>query len=606
MTAWRVRVSDGTELCALRYLVDSGERPGPTLFSLDPYRNQSWQRSLNDDVAKWAAGAGCHFVVVDARGTGSSGGVAVDEYTDLELQDAFDVLETICSAPWSNGQILLYGFSYSGFVSLHLCSECHRLRNGSIAAALVFVASDDRLETDVHWWGGVKTVTDWTWYAAAMTAFNLLPPDEQQDGRQDVRTLVGRRYRPWNVNWLDKGDGRYWRTGSARFGRRRPITVPLLLYAGFHDLYTTAMLRVHQTAPNNILLVGQEGHAFPPNSALLFGWWLRAGPNWRGARMYCQPRSASPWLELAWCPHRVAVFQWAGGPEASGLIPNRIVCGPLLRYNLAGLRDDLVHQLDRAGLRLPVPAAGPFTWAGAPHVEIELADDATPDRFYLVAWLLSVNSLDNKHEIWSMGVAQRPSTFLGMMMSSRMTIPMSPVVVPPLPGREFRLYLTTSNLPNLLPQLWLRAGAIPVRSGRLTMPLATVRQAMPRSDMFPVLPAHQTPPDIQLLPTIERLVFRPEAGEFELITHQNDYPATTTTIRDCNDERLHLRVTPRWFSARFFNLSRTGQFRAETTTELSAHVDRCPPHTARFSVHGRVTRPPQVVALPIITRTFQL
>ena len=46
--------------------------------------------------------AGCR---VDVRGTGSSAGVALDEYTAAETQDGCDVVAWLAAQPWFNGSV---------------------------------------------------------------------------------------------------------------------------------------------------------------------------------------------------------------------------------------------------------------------------------------------------------------------------------------------------------------------------------------------------------------------------------------------------------------------------------------------------------------------
>ena len=45
-------------------------------------------------------------------GTGSSGGIAVDEYADDETRDGYEAVEWLAAQPWCDGQVGMWGISY--------------------------------------------------------------------------------------------------------------------------------------------------------------------------------------------------------------------------------------------------------------------------------------------------------------------------------------------------------------------------------------------------------------------------------------------------------------------------------------------------------------
>ena len=69
----------------------------PAILEMIPYGKDNWRR--NTDVAHgeyWAA-RGYAFCRLDVRGTGSSGGVALDEYTEAETLDGYDAVEWLAA-----------------------------------------------------------------------------------------------------------------------------------------------------------------------------------------------------------------------------------------------------------------------------------------------------------------------------------------------------------------------------------------------------------------------------------------------------------------------------------------------------------------------------
>ena len=199
---------------------------------------------------------------LDIRGTGSSGGIAVDEYTAEEHADICDVIAWLAAQEWSNGRVGMYGASWSGFNSLQVAC----LRPPALHAIAPIYASDDRYTDDVHYMGGVLKAVDLVDWVLYMVAGNALPP---------VPAVVGDGWReewerrleegePWLLRWLEEqADGPYWRHGSVRpdYGR---ISCPTMIVAGWADGYTNIVFRALRVArcPKRVLL-GPWGHGSP-------------------------------------------------------------------------------------------------------------------------------------------------------------------------------------------------------------------------------------------------------------------------------------------------------------------------------------------------------
>jgi uncharacterized protein len=99
----------GTPLCADLYL-PAGAGPFAPLLEALPYRKDDVTASYRESYAR-LVGAGFAVCRLDLRGTGSSGGLAIDEYPDVEREDIRAVIEWLAGQPWSTGRVGMFGTS---------------------------------------------------------------------------------------------------------------------------------------------------------------------------------------------------------------------------------------------------------------------------------------------------------------------------------------------------------------------------------------------------------------------------------------------------------------------------------------------------------------
>jgi putative CocE/NonD family hydrolase len=59
----------------------------------------------------------------DVRGTGTSEGISVDEYSREERTDLVTLISWLAEQDWCTGDVGMYGTSYSGFNSIHAAME---------------------------------------------------------------------------------------------------------------------------------------------------------------------------------------------------------------------------------------------------------------------------------------------------------------------------------------------------------------------------------------------------------------------------------------------------------------------------------------------------
>ena len=261
-----IKVRDGIQLAADIYMPPTVSGPFPALLEALPYRKDDLTASSHsDDYLRLASEGGFVVCRLDVRGTGSSEGLATDEYPLVELDDLTDVINWLATQPWSNGRVGMFGYSYSGFNSLQVACT----RPAALHAICAVYATDDRYTDDVHYMGGALRAIDLVDYCHYMTACNLLPP---------VPALFGDKWKsewqmrlneiqPWILTWLEQQhDGPYWRHGSLRPGYER-IQCPTMIVAGWADGYRNNTFRTFEALQcEKSLLIGPWSHSAPAHS----------------------------------------------------------------------------------------------------------------------------------------------------------------------------------------------------------------------------------------------------------------------------------------------------------------------------------------------------
>ncbi|MEP7060152.1 MAG: CocE/NonD family hydrolase [Actinomycetota bacterium] len=278
-----IQMTDGVRLAATLYFPDGdGSGPWPAILEALPYRKDDVTGSYRPEYARLADDG---YVVcrVDVRGTGTSEGIATDEYPALERTDMCAVIEWLATQEWSLGTVGMYGTSYSGFNSIQIAME----RPPALKAIIPIYATDDRYADDVHYFGGAFKQLDVIDYPTYMIAMNALPPVPALFG--DVwREEWERRFHqtePWLFTWLEhQRPDDYWQFGSLR-PNYDSIEAATMIVAGWADGYRNNTFRTFEalTAPKR-LIVGPWAHAATdtsipgPNIDLvpeMLKWWDR-------------------------------------------------------------------------------------------------------------------------------------------------------------------------------------------------------------------------------------------------------------------------------------------------------------------------------------------
>ena len=260
---------DGTALSANLWLPagepDTANARFPAILEMIPYGKDNWRR--NADIARgtYLASRGYALCRVDVRGTGSSGGVALDEYTETETRDGYDAVEWLAAQPWCTGAVGMWGISYGGFTSIQVA----KLRPPHLRAIVPIQATDDRYRTDVHYVGGCVTASELSQYAVSQVAMNAMPPDpayRPETWRADWLARLDVTP-PWLFEWLrQQHDGPYWRPGSLA-PDYDAIDAAILNIGGWMDSYVDAALRMQAacSAPSRTI-VGNWVHGLPSST----------------------------------------------------------------------------------------------------------------------------------------------------------------------------------------------------------------------------------------------------------------------------------------------------------------------------------------------------
>ena len=260
LNVW-IPVRDGIRLSATLYRPAEAGR-FPVIFRCDGYRKDMTRKGELRQTGRWFAERGYVFVLMDIRGTGDSEGIAVDEYSRQELEDAGDAIAWLAAQSWSSGAVGMWGKSYSGFNSI----QTAMLRPDHLRAIIAIYATDDRYTDDVHYWGGLRHVGATIPYPLKMLYTNLMPPNPAVHPEK-WRALWRQRIEaspPWALEWWrQQVDGPYWRHGSLRpnYGA---IDVPVFMVGGWRDGYTNSIPRMlaNLKAPCKAL-IGPWGHELP-------------------------------------------------------------------------------------------------------------------------------------------------------------------------------------------------------------------------------------------------------------------------------------------------------------------------------------------------------
>ena len=254
-----IPMSDGVRLAATLYLPEGDGGPWPAILEALPYRKDEVTFYSDPEYTRLCDEGDYAVCRVDVRGTGSSGGIAEDEYPLQERPDMREVIAWLADQPWCTGSVGMYGTSYSGFNSLQIAME----RPPALKAIISIFATDSRFTDDVHFGGGALRGIDIVDYPTYMVSLNALPPvpSVYGDGWREEWERRVEGLTPWLIRWLEEqAETDYWMQGSlkADYGA---IDCPVWVIAGWADGYHNMAFRtLANVKPFSKLLAGPWSH----------------------------------------------------------------------------------------------------------------------------------------------------------------------------------------------------------------------------------------------------------------------------------------------------------------------------------------------------------
>jgi putative CocE/NonD family hydrolase len=391
----RVRARDGVELSVNLFLPLGAAAPVPAILNIDPYRKDDWSAGWDLSLAAYLAAHGYAYARLDVRGTGSSGGVALDEYTEAETLDGHDVVEWLAAQPWCTGAVGMWGLSYGGFTSIQVAAT----RPPHLRAIVPIQATDDRYTDDVHYVGGTMAVSEMAQYSVSQVAMNALPaaPGVWGDAWRERWRERLEQTPVWLFEWArQQRHGPYWRRGSLApdYGR---VEAAILHITGWMDEYVDAavrMLALCTGAAARRTIVGPWVHGLPdyaypgPNID-----WLREMVRWFDRWLKLEPNGADAEPALTWfhrdpTPPERFPKRLAGEWRATSEWPPADPAARTLHLG-AGALDDAPPTVARATTFAHRPTAGirggSLCW-GAGHPPNGLAGDLRLEADAGPAW----------------------------------------------------------------------------------------------------------------------------------------------------------------------------------------------------------------------------
>ncbi len=253
-----IRMPDGVRLAADLYMPKETDTESrfPVLLEYDPYRKDE-SRSGRYSLYSYFAARGYIVARVDIRGTGRSEGRLIPhEYSDQELDDGEKVIEWLSKHSSSNGNVGMFGISWSGFNSIQLAT-----RNPPALKAIIPIdATEDLYQDDVHYMDGILHMDTWE---MSQDLYNALPaaPDYVLN-----EAYFRNRFDtdPWMLTYKkQQRDGEFWDRASAR-DKYDSIQIPAFHIGGWYDGYRDSLPRMLENVNAPVkAMIGAWSHAWP-------------------------------------------------------------------------------------------------------------------------------------------------------------------------------------------------------------------------------------------------------------------------------------------------------------------------------------------------------
>ncbi len=257
----RIPLSDGVHLSCRYWLPeDANKNPIPAILEYIPYCTRDGTAARDEAMHPYFAGHGYAAVRVDIRGSGESEGVLLDEYLELEQDDALEVIAWIAEQPWCDGNVGIMGKSWGGFNGLQVAAR----RPPALKCVITVFSTDDRYADDVHYVGGCMATQNPEW-AFVMFPAMARPPDPALvgDSWRDMWQQRLDAMEPWIIPWVEhQRRDAYWKHGSVCEDFSE-IEIPVYAIGGWADPYSNPIPRLVAGLDSPVKgLIGPWGHQY--------------------------------------------------------------------------------------------------------------------------------------------------------------------------------------------------------------------------------------------------------------------------------------------------------------------------------------------------------
>ena len=257
-----VPMSDGAKLGARLWLPNSDSNVSfPTILEYIPYRKDDYSAVRDSKTIAWFADHCYACLRVDMRGSGSSDGVLLDEYSDQEIDDGVDVINWIAKQSWSDGNVGTIGISWGGITGLQLAQRQPK----PLKTIIVLGATEFRYYDDAGYYMGCMVGQTIGW-AAMMFGYNSRPPDPALVGEDWEKLWMERleqtpHYLEYWLNHQREDD--YWLRGTVGTDYDA-IDIPVYAASGHADCWPNTVSRLLENL--NVPRRGLQGawcHRYP-------------------------------------------------------------------------------------------------------------------------------------------------------------------------------------------------------------------------------------------------------------------------------------------------------------------------------------------------------
>ncbi|NKB75819.1 MAG: CocE/NonD family hydrolase [Gammaproteobacteria bacterium] len=256
MTKWIdhlwIPMSDGVKLGARLWLPESvndealsdgsmEDKAVPAILEYIPYRKDDYSAIRDSSTIAWFASRGYACLRVDMRGSGSSDGIMLDEYSNQEIDDGVEVINWLAQQDWCNGKVATIGISWGGITGLQMAQRAPK----PLKTVIALGATEFRYYDDAGYYMGCMVGQTIGW-ATMMFGYNTRPPDPalQKDNWRSLWLSRLSETPHYLDHWLThQREDDYWLRGSVGVDYDA-IRIPVYAVSGHADCWPNTVPRL--------------------------------------------------------------------------------------------------------------------------------------------------------------------------------------------------------------------------------------------------------------------------------------------------------------------------------------------------------------------------